>query len=150
MASFELNVKLAFGLSVATGGREPRLVSGASTVHVWTAGVASARPETVCTARTSSVCWPSSRSSATYGDSQEFHEMSSGVGSGSSAHWKSGWTKSGATFRPGSLEVNWKFAVALGLGSDGACVSVVSGTTESVALTAPKIEKLSTISEQTV
>ena len=73
----------------------------------------------MCTARTMKVCSPSSRLSSRYGGSQEPHESGSiaGVSGAMSAHSNSGRTKSGATFRPGSLDVKSNVASALPLGS---------------------------------
>ena len=148
--SLEPKVKLAFGLSVTSGGLAAIVVFGASTVHVWISGDASARPVTVCTARTMRVCSPSSRLESRYGGSQEPHESGSiaGVSGATCAHSNSGSRKSGAWFRPGSLEVKLNVASPLPLGFDGACVRVVSATSASVAVTIPNGDRLSTISVQ--
>ena len=123
--SVEEKVKSAIVLSVEAGGPETIVVSGATTVQVWMAGVASKVPN-VLTARTRSSCCPTSRPSTTCTVSHELHE--SPVGS-SSAHSKV------AVGMFGSLEVNQKVAVELAVVPVGPRRIVVSGTTSAVALT---------------
>ena len=143
--SFEENVKVAFGLSPEVGGFELMVVFGATIVHSWTAGVASASPETVPIARTMNVWSPASWLSSRYGDSQEPQAIGSAAGvSGSMcAHSNSGGVVSGSAI--GSLDVKVNVASALALGSDGLSTIVVLGTTESSAVAIPNGERLSTV-----
>src|SRR5688500_15619157 len=79
----EANVNSAFPFIAGSAGCLMIAVLGtAPIVHRWLSGVASYAPAAFF-ARTWSSCWPGSRSSSWYGDTQDVHEAAP---FGSSAH----------------------------------------------------------------
>src|SRR5918992_3414685 len=130
--SFDENVNSASTFSVEASGALSIVVSGGTTVHVCTAGVASTLPSSL-TARTFSSYVPGSRPSSTCGGS---HDVHSGATPGSSAirHSK---------VAAGSFEEKVNVAAGSGVTASGLIGMAVSGATVESPATIANGDRLS-------